>query len=350
MTKFLKRYRVESIKSSKFVRYLIYVIGEILIVVVGIITAIYLNNVNDKDSKRELIDKLFNDVDYQTNKYIKSSSFFIDFNAQRDSLAKKVLNNRAQIKDYKVGGYHYLYILRVITDLKFDFPFLNSLKENIDYLSDDEKVIYNQLVKLNSLHEIVKPFSTQVAQTLQDHRKYEIENLEWYHLALNGDSTSLKKELNFRETSFRYKNFLADFARYEIHSKSGFYTEYQSLALRILLNIASLRNEEPLNREQINSVLSKNGLKRLSKIDYKAVTEDVTYQMFAGVNMSHFLYNASEDTITLKNENTQILLGKIPPKFSYITKETFGTTLGLYMEDRCIAKYKTEINSYFLHE
>ena len=350
MAKFLKRNRVESIKSSKFARYLIYVIGEILIVVVGIITAIYLNNANDKHAKRELVDKLFDDVEYQTSKYIKSASFFVNFNAQRDSLAKKVLNNTAQIKDYKAGGYHYLYILRLITDLNFDFPFLDQLKENADYLNDQEKIIYNQLVKLNSLEDIVKPFSEQVAQTLQDHRRYEIENLEWYHLALNGDSTALNKELDFRKTSYRYKNFLADFARYEIHTKSGFYLEYQCLAARILLKLNELRNGETLTSDQIESVLSKNNLKRLPNINCEEDTEALEYQMFAGVDMSNFIYNASKDTITIQNETKDRLIGKLPPNKSYILKETMGTTFGVYLDDRCVSKYQTVISGYILHD
>jgi|OM-RGC.v1.004721330 hypothetical protein len=352
MSKVFKKYRIESIKSLKLVKYLIYSIGEVLIVVLGIIIAIYLNNTNEEKGKRNLINKVFVDVNFQTNKYIKNSVFFIDFNSQRDSLIQKIFNNKVQINDYKAGGYNYFYILRSITDFNFDFPFLGSLKENTDYLNEKEKVIYNELVELNSKQDGIKPFLKIVYETLQHYRKYETENLEWYYLALNGDSTAIKKELDFRQKSYRYKNFVADFSRNEIVTKSNLYSNYQSLALRISLKVAELKLKTKLKPNHIDSIFSNNNIKRITKINCEKNFQQRNgdYKMFTGTNMSNLIYNASQDVIIVKNEESGNEVGKLLPNKSLTAKESIGTIFGLYLNNDCVGKYKTEINSYILYE
>ena len=54
MIKFFRKIRQNSIKENKFVNYLKYAFGEIVLVVVGILIALYLNDLKDKNKEESL--------------------------------------------------------------------------------------------------------------------------------------------------------------------------------------------------------------------------------------------------------------------------------------------------------
>ena len=67
MIKFFRRIRQRLLSENKFTKYLIYAIGEIILVVIGILIALQINNLNDESKlKRTLISDLKN-----TEKYIQ---------------------------------------------------------------------------------------------------------------------------------------------------------------------------------------------------------------------------------------------------------------------------------------
>ena len=59
MIKFFRRIRQRLLSENNLSKYLIYAIGEILLVVIGILIALQINNWNNKNNERQIIENYF---------------------------------------------------------------------------------------------------------------------------------------------------------------------------------------------------------------------------------------------------------------------------------------------------
>ena len=110
MIKFFRRIRQRLLSENKFSKYLIYAIGEIVLVVIGILIALTLNNNNEKQKSEakvlivfdELLEELASDI-----KSIKEAGLFYQ---QKDSLSFLVLHTELTKEDYQndISSYHML--------------------------------------------------------------------------------------------------------------------------------------------------------------------------------------------------------------------------------------------------
>jgi hypothetical protein len=75
MLKFFRKIRQKLLSESKFSKYLIYAVGEILLVVIGILIALQINNWNENKKERilenNLINKISINIDDDINEYQK---------------------------------------------------------------------------------------------------------------------------------------------------------------------------------------------------------------------------------------------------------------------------------------
>ncbi|RRQ48127.1 hypothetical protein DZC72_10390 [Maribacter algicola] len=81
MIKFFRKFRQQLLKENRFSKYLLYAIGEILLVVIGILIALQLDNWNDQQKRKQNEEEIL---------------FLIDKNLQSDSLALSIELQKAQ--------------------------------------------------------------------------------------------------------------------------------------------------------------------------------------------------------------------------------------------------------------
>ena len=74
--------------------------GEILLVVIGILIAVQLNNLNQKRISAARIEVLLDKVEEDLIHNIKVTNGIIDYYHKSDSLTKKVLYNQVTKEDY----------------------------------------------------------------------------------------------------------------------------------------------------------------------------------------------------------------------------------------------------------
>ncbi|WP_203296762.1 DUF6090 family protein [Luteirhabdus pelagi] len=102
MIKFFRKIRQKNLSESKFGKYLLYAIGEIILVVIGILIALYINNTNEKRKeeeveisylKRFLIDLNKNETLWKDTYQLRKNqvqhiqnSIALSFNKQKDTL------------------------------------------------------------------------------------------------------------------------------------------------------------------------------------------------------------------------------------------------------------------------
>ena len=104
MIKFLRNNRFQQLLANRTSKYILYALGEILLVVIGILIALQVNNWNEERKIANEIDKLVSDIDEYTSSMFSNSNKLYANLESFDSISKKVIdgsidrNNEKEIK------------------------------------------------------------------------------------------------------------------------------------------------------------------------------------------------------------------------------------------------------------
>lgn len=183
MLKFFREIRQNMLSENKFNKYLVYAIGEIVLVMVGILLALQINNWNESKKEQTI-----------TNKYF--SGFVSDLEKDRTQLdnliavrKKQSTSVNALLKMIESNGYdldsfynHYYYI----------FPFYrfvpnsNTLEEvlnssHLRFITDED--IKNRLLDLRASYKSIKLNEEHV---YEDRAGYLYNALTLNHIEFNG--------------------------------------------------------------------------------------------------------------------------------------------------------------------
>ncbi len=79
--------------ENKFSKYLIYAIGEIILVVIGILIALQINNWNENQKQKDFAKKLLLDIKISLLNNYEQLNFVIDYNEEGIASAKKLQNH-----------------------------------------------------------------------------------------------------------------------------------------------------------------------------------------------------------------------------------------------------------------
>ena len=101
MLHFFRKIRRDLLANSQTIRYLKYGIGEIILVVIGILIALQIDNWNEQRKSREQTKILMEEVAQELAKNIRKSEIVIDYRLGVDSLFYKMLNKKLTYEDYK---------------------------------------------------------------------------------------------------------------------------------------------------------------------------------------------------------------------------------------------------------
>ena len=150
MIKFFRKIRQKMLTENKFSKYLLYAIGEIILVVIGILIALYLNTKKELKTNNDQIEKILTNVykDLEED-LIKTINFQIEFNERRDSLSNIVLSKTLKVSDYTVnknGNNPYLTLIEEqIEPYRFETNAYNRLINNIEIIPEKYMHIVERL-------------------------------------------------------------------------------------------------------------------------------------------------------------------------------------------------------------
>jgi len=171
MLHFFRKIRHDLIANNKSFKYFKYAIGEIVLVVIGILIALSINNWNEEKKSDEKTKILFAEVQKELLHNIKRTNYVIDFYLEKDSIAYKVIKKKADAEDYKkdhglykslVYGYY-----RVVVE---DDAFQNLLNSESSFTKKQDSFISD----LKNLYGV---------------DKLEVENYDNYTMSLVRDFT-----------------------------------------------------------------------------------------------------------------------------------------------------------------
>ena len=237
MLRFFRQIRQRLITDNKFSKYLLYAIGEILLVVIGILIALQVDTWNEERVAANETKLLFEEVNKQLVQNIKDMDRVINGHISQDTLFFKVLTRKVGYEDYKKSPIYYSFW---------------GDQETVDLVDDDFKTL---LAKKGELTEFQDSLLSDL-KFLNDEPKarvdYGDESIEDLHTDLG---RLLKKQPGFSDfivrqiltdemikfclTDPRYINELADLLREKVfHINSILY--YRILALNVYEKIAEM--------------------------------------------------------------------------------------------------------------
>ena len=105
MIKLFRKIRQNLLMENKTRKYFKYAIGEIVLVVIGILIALYINNQNQIRLAEEKIDILMSEVLLDLENLINYSNGQLDFYGDKNFLFDLILNDKLTYEDYSSDRY-----------------------------------------------------------------------------------------------------------------------------------------------------------------------------------------------------------------------------------------------------
>ncbi|MEL7003218.1 MAG: hypothetical protein AAFN93_10860, partial [Bacteroidota bacterium] len=308
MSKVFNKKRIESIKYGKVKKYLLYAIGEILIVAIGIFLAIYMNGLKEDNVNQKYVRQVMDDVEAEAKKYITNSIFFMQYNAKRDTLVQKILTNSVEMSDYNLTGDVHLNVLQTMVDFNFDNTHFENLNSRIDFLSEDEKKVYDLLSVIKTNQGGYEFIGENAVKILNEYKRFQKENHDWFY-QIEEDSIATQKEFDYRLGSFEFKNFISDYASYEINFKSNSYTFFQAVSFIVLFRVLQARDNKKMGPQQMDSLFTSLNFEKIPLLncDTPIEKESVSVELFKNLDLYNFTYNGSEETIVIKDMEDKVL-------------------------------------------
>ncbi|MEM5566905.1 DUF6090 family protein [Psychroserpens sp. AS72] len=159
MITLLRRFRQRLLSENKFSKYLVYAIGEIILVVIGILIALQINNWNEnrKYKQQEIIylENLKEDLEVQ----IQSQNIYIDFEEIIIQDCKDIITHYETQK-----GFHNMdSIYQKLSDLSVRWTFVNANTTLLEMINSGQiNLIRNKELKKNLMefNQIVQRFAS----------------------------------------------------------------------------------------------------------------------------------------------------------------------------------------------
>lgn len=156
MIKFFRKIRQKMLIENKFSKYLLYAIGEIILVVIGILIALNINNKNQERKERQeeaiILSQLLNDFNSNLAQLDQKIRFRVDFTSSSKQLFNYIdhpeLRNKDSI-DY--------YIAKTLPYATFD-PIINDLASSGELT----------LIKNSELKHALTRFNSEINDVIED--------------------------------------------------------------------------------------------------------------------------------------------------------------------------------------
>lgn len=214
MIKFFRNIRYKLLRENRFTRYLVYALGEILLVVIGILIALNVNNRNlrniENKKEQKLIEKLHAQTSINLKKVQEEVKFYTYVQHKSDSILSVFKSKNFDITQKDLTA-----LLQVLTfdyHLNLDLTTLNEASENGNL----------SLIRSGDLREAIYDFENQndlfrqrehiINQDLQNHfMPYLYNNYNFAHYFPGYDyliSNTSEKPITAITDSLFFRNYI----------------------------------------------------------------------------------------------------------------------------------------------
>jgi hypothetical protein len=205
MIKFFRKIRQSLLTQNKLSRYLLYAIGEIFLVVIGILLALNINNKNQQKLNEDKIAKILKEIQQDLVSDVMQSKRILDRFIDSDSIRDLILNDKYTYEDYKTKKAERLpfwYVDYVINTNGYD-----NLMRNIDNVPDKFEPLIKDLKELYVKKKSnIDVYNKRIRETVYKNIDHVWKNYDWNRDWQMGIQTD--EAYNYYLNSSEYKNMV----------------------------------------------------------------------------------------------------------------------------------------------
>ena len=193
-------------------RYFKYAIGEIVLVVIGILIALQVNNWNEKQAQDDKTIAIFNqiidDMIIDVRVIQNANEFFIYKDSLIDVYRKTDLKSIPKSSDSVLSEDHLVDLIRTFAPIELHDRGFNLLTDHIDQVDKKYEKYVDELVYLyQDKKPLIDLYYDRLKTILYEHRMYKIKNFAWYS-RMNKTNKRDQEEYEYYKFNPIYKNYV----------------------------------------------------------------------------------------------------------------------------------------------
>jgi len=242
MINFFRKIRKQLADDNKPIKYFRYAIGEIVLVVIGILIALSINNWNENRKTIAKVDQILKSAHDELVFNINSSQSLINYYREIEKYFYTILHEKATLEDYKTNKLTYL--IWGTTAVGVSDNAANKLEGISDELTSDQDSLISQINKFyNSFKIRLDKFDEEISESSELFDLRLRNNTDWYYL------DNLDKGLPERAYQYFLNNpsYLNDVSHYEVIGLQNHLSETISFITRgrdLYIDLATYLNLE----------------------------------------------------------------------------------------------------------
>ena len=354
MIKFFRRIRQKLVTEGKLSKYLVYAFGEIILVVIGILIALSINNWNERNKNEIYVETLLSTIESNLIKEIKSTNARMHYYFQKDSLTNLVLTDALNKNDY-------------INNPELGFLIYRSegpiyLPESIKTLLDKEEELPSQHTPIINIAKDIEKRISSFDETYKHLNDVNIqENFEFLanHIPtyIKRDSVTTATKIDFYLKSESYKSKVS--RNWSITNRLARQVAHlRLLSIKMLINIKS-------RKKSMSSSEIKELLESFDFLPFHEVScQDNATSSERNREEPYLVINLSETTVNLHNAfidnpDNYIFTREVAPFEIRHIPQTYRGIDGEYAQivtqhdpnkSECMKKYVSRKNGYIIIE
>ena len=261
MIKFFRKIRQNLLTENKFSKYLLYAIGEIVLVIIGILIALNLNKRSERIATETKIDQIFTEVMKELSTNIKSTDEIISYYAIKDTIYSLMKTKSLTYQDYKEKKIPHLssYTTRR-ESISFSQYSFDNLISNLGDVPVKYNLVLNDLRVLNNeKKKIFFQFDKKIEEFVENNINYQLMNFAWFSKS-ESSQEQLDKKIHYMLNDSIYRN-VANRYNYIGNAHLRTCLDYRKKAIECYQKIATLMNMKTVDDSfRLDPELSKNWL------------------------------------------------------------------------------------------
>ncbi|MBN2737275.1 MAG: hypothetical protein JXR70_09865 [Spirochaetales bacterium] len=233
-----KNIRRKLAAQNRAAAYIRYALGEIVLVVIGILIALQVNNWNQERKDKQHLNNILQEIQGDLLSDIHHINLFLPGGKRLDSLATRIIDGKITEEEYKDPKKYYLFWVG-LTYTPF-YQQNNAYKKIEDFsgnIPDSYDLLLSRLndfyvTESNTLNDVEKTFNN----TIEARHQYLSRTYSWYHLLRNHKYNHAMLEWYLH--SDQYKNFVSRYKADQIAKPDGLLFSYQLHAAALYIRIS----------------------------------------------------------------------------------------------------------------
>jgi len=343
MIKFFRTIRQRMLKENRFSRYFLYAIGEIVLVVIGILIAVNINDWNSDRKQGREIQQLLTGLEKDLVVNIGACTETMTWIATRDSVIDLIVQGKVTRAMYET---------KEVTPQFRNYKATAIITENLNRILEKEDVMGTEMAPMLALlktykqkieHEVIT--AERFRDYVMDMNTYLVDNMPWL-MAYQDSSSAEAVDYFLNDPTYRNKS---DFYQTLMtHNYGHLVAERRNTELALLYQLKDL--DRMASPTDVASEFQELGLSPMKAIDCDTEM-DLSDPGTKG--FTPFIFNAGKDTLEvtvtyLWRKEVRNPTNSIPPGSHMTSSIYFNQYVELSAGGECIGRYIPDAQGYLI--